>query len=156
MNSRFREHVEALDLRVDELLRMSSVTACTLPRRLVPRAGIYLFSERGRHLYVGRSNRIRTRLGNHCHPSAHRDMASFAFLLAREATGNLKATYSKKGSRAELMKDPKFNGAFVAAKQRIRKMSVRYVAEDAPLRQALLEIYAHVRPRTKDNDFDTH
>src|SRR5579864_2736844 len=89
----------------------------------VPRRGVYLFSESGTHLYVGRSNDIRGRYGRHCNPGATHRMAAFAFRLAREQTGRLKATYKPgEGSRNSLMEDPTFRSAFVAAKARIRKM----------------------------------
>jgi hypothetical protein len=35
-------------------------------------------------------------------------------------------------------------------------MKVRYVQEDDPLRQALLEIYVAIATKAKRNDFDTH
>ena len=57
-------------------------------------------------------------------------MAAFALRLAREATGNLKATYKKRvGSRSALMEDEKFVAAFGAAKARIRKPILRFVEE---------------------------
>ncbi len=84
-------------------------------------------------------------------------MAAFAFRLAREATGNLVATYKKgEGSRAELMKDEAFITAFTNAKARIRAMDLRFVEEVDPTRQALLEIYVSVVLSTPYNDFDTH
>ena len=126
-----------------------------LPRE-VPAAGIYLISEGRRHLYVGRSNSIRRRLSNHCRPSASHNMAVLAFRLAREATGRDKATYKPAGSRADLMNDPAFARAFEAAKTRIRGMNVRVVAEDDPVRQAILEVYVAVALATPYNDFDTH
>jgi len=51
---------------------------------------------------------------------------------------------------------PEFAAAFTAAKQRIRKMNLRYVEETDPLRQALLEIYVSAVLQTPYNDFNTH
>jgi hypothetical protein len=82
-------------------------------------------------------------------------MAAFAFRLAREHTGRV-ATYTTEGGRAALMKDPKFSAAFNAAKERIRAMDIRFVAEGDPLRQTLLEVYCAVALGTPYNDFDTH
>ena len=114
-------------------------------------------SEGDRHLYVGRSNDIRKRLSRHCRPGATHRMAAFAFRLAREATGNLKATYkSRAGSRAALIADESFLAAFNNAKARISRMSVRFVEETDPIRQALLEIYVSVVLQTPYNDFDNH
>jgi len=84
-------------------------------------------------------------------------MAAFAFRLAREKTGFLKASY-KIGdeSRNGLMKNSVFAEAFREAKIRIRAMEYRHVAEIDPLRQGLLEIYCAVVLNTPYNDFDTH
>jgi predicted GIY-YIG superfamily endonuclease len=136
-------------------MAMQPATYSTLPKAM-PESGIYLFSEGDRHLYVGRSRRIRRRLGNHCRPGATHRMAAFAFRLARESTDRLTATYKSDGSRAALARDPDFHGAFEAAKSRIRDMDIRFVEEPEPLRQALLEIYAAVVLSTPYNDFDTH
>ena len=54
------------------------------------------------------------------------------------------------------MEDPTFLAAFEEAKDRIAKMSVRYVEETDPIKQALLEIYVAVVRRTRYNDFDNH
>jgi len=83
-------------------------------------------------------------------------MAAFAFRLAREATGNLTATYKQEGSRSALMDDPPFRKAFDEGKKRIREMDLRFVQEDDPVRQAVLEIYVAVALQTPYNDFDTH
>jgi hypothetical protein len=123
----------------------------------MPKEGVYLFSEGDRHLYVGRSNRLRGRYGGHCNPGATHNTAAFAFKLAREATGNTEATYKPgKGSRAGLMKDPEFAAAFDAAKARIRNMDYRYVKETNQIRQALLEMYCAIALGAPYNDFGTH
>jgi hypothetical protein len=80
----------------------------------------------------------------------------FAFRLAREITGKLVASYTAEGSRAALVLLPEFDTAFTSAKQRIRKMDLRYVEETDPLRQALLEIYVSIVLKTPYNDFNTH
>jgi hypothetical protein len=155
MDPRFASVVESLDPSFRRLLSMSPVTYATLPRQM-PTSGIYLFSEGERHLYVGRSRTIRKRLGRHCRPGATHRMAAFAFRLAREATGRLKATYKTEGSRASLIEEPVFLEAFDTAKARIRRMDVRFVAEEDPLRQTILEVYVAVALGTPYNDFDTH
>jgi hypothetical protein len=119
--------------------------------------GVYLFSEFGRHLYVGRTNDFRGRYGRHCKPGATHRMAAFAFRLAREATGNLKATYKPgEGSRNALASNPDFMDAFQKAKARIRAMQFRWVVEPDPVRQCLLEVYCAVVLETPYNDFDNH
>jgi hypothetical protein len=83
-------------------------------------------------------------------------MAAFAFRLARERTGNLNASYKRKGSRSELILNAGFRKAFDLAKARIRRMNVRFVEEADPVRQAVLEIYIATALNTPYNDFDTH
>ncbi|MCX6096592.1 MAG: GIY-YIG nuclease family protein [Candidatus Bipolaricaulota bacterium] len=119
----------------------------------LPLAGIYLFSEDGQTLYVGRTNRLRRRLQDHARNS--QNQATFAFLLAREETSK-KAAYRTRSSRRDLMKDPDFRSAFDKARERIRGMDVQFVEETDPTRQALLEICAALRAEATYNDFDNH
>ena len=113
----------------------------TLPRDM-PKSGVYLFTEKGRHLYVGRSNGLRGRYGRHCRPGATHRQAAFAFQLARETTGRTTVSYrADENSRAGLMLNPAFAAAFTAAKERIRGMEYRCVEEIDQIPQALLEIY---------------
>lgn len=119
--------------------------------------GIYLLSDGAKHLYVGRSNDIKGRIKRHSLPGASHNKATFAFRMARIETGNLKATYKKdEGSRDALMKDAKFVAAFDEAKAQIRKMNLRFVEQNDPVRQALLEIYVAITLETPHNDFDNH
>jgi hypothetical protein len=155
MDGHFLETIRTLEPSFQRLLAMTPVTPVTLPRSM-PKSGIYLFSENGRDLYVGRTRNIRARIAGHSRPGAKHGTAAFAFQLAREATGNLAATYKKKGSRADLMESPEFRLAFDEAKKRIRAMELRFVEEDDPIRQAVLEIYVAVSLKTPYNDFDTH
>ena len=119
----------------------------------MPLAGIYLFSEDGQTLYVGRTNRLRRRLQDHARNN--QNQATFAFLLAREETSK-KAAYQTRGSRRDLMKDPDFRSAFDKARERIRGMDVQFIEETDPTRQALLEICAALRAEAAYNDFDNH
>ena len=154
MDSKFAALVEHLAPKLAQLLAMPALSNGALPRTM-PRSGIYLFTENGRHLYVGRSNELRGRYRNHC--GATERGAPFAILLAREATGRTRASYhTGANSRAGLMLDPAFAAAFTAAKQRIRAMEYRYVEEADQNRQALLEIYCAVVLGAPYNDFGTH
>src|SRR6266851_4963022 len=122
MDPKFAALVEALAPKLDRLLAMPPLKYGTLPKDM-PKSGVYLFTEGGRHLYVGRSNVLRGRHGRHCKPGATHRQAAFAFQLAREATGKTKASYRPgEGSRDGLMLDPTFAAAFAAAKERIRAM----------------------------------
>ncbi|WP_161949904.1 GIY-YIG nuclease family protein [Desulfofustis glycolicus] len=134
---------------------MKPVSVVTLPRQM-PMAGIYLFSEKDCHLYVGRTNNLRRRLQNHCHPSSGHNSATFAFRLARELTGIVQPTYVSKGSRVSLQQHPVFGPEFLTQKKRVREMQVRFVEESDPMKQALMEMYVSVSLSTPHNDFDNH
>ena len=129
MDAKFVAHVESLRPKLKALLAMAPLKPTHLPAQM-PKAGVYVLSEKGRHLYVGRSNDIRGRIRRHSRPSASHRMAAFAFRLARVATGNTRASYKKgEGSRAGLMENPVFAEAFASAKARICAMDLRYVEE---------------------------
>lgn len=125
----------------------------SLPRKM-PSAGVYAFSEKGEILFVGRSNNMRTRLLYHTRDN--HNQATLAFLLARLETGNTRAAYKQKGSRADLLNQPDFRSAFDRARQRMRGMEVQFVEEPDPIRQALLQICTSLRGKSKHNDFDNH
>jgi hypothetical protein len=156
MDRKFAVLIEALSPKLERLLATPPLRYGALPRDM-PDSGVYLFTENGRHLYVGRSNVLRKRHGRHCRPGATHRQAAFAFQLAREATGRTEVAYrAGDGSRDGLMLDPVFAAAFTAAKERIRAMDYRYVEEGDQNRQALLEIYCAVVLATPYNDFGTH
>lgn len=156
MDPKFASLVETLAPKLELLLGMVPLAYGALPRDM-PKSGVYLFTEAGKHLYVGRSNVLRGRYGRHCRPGATHRQAAFAFQLAREATGRTAVAYrAGEGSRVGLMLDPAFSAAFMIAKERIRKMEYRYVEETDQNRQALLEIYCAVVLATPYNDFGTH
>jgi hypothetical protein len=156
LDPKFADAVEGLHGSFERLLAMQPVRDSQLPASM-PKRGVYLFSEGNKHFYVGRSNRLRARYKLQCYPSAVESTAAFAFKLAREATGKLKASYKRGAeSRAGLMSDPTFAAAFDQAKVRIRSMDYRYVEEADPTRQALLEMYCAIALGTPYNDFDNH
>lgn len=152
MDARFAEILNSLHAKYEELIAMEPVTIDTAPPG--PKGGVYLFSNNGKHLYVGRTKRkIRDRLLDHVNATA--DDCPFAWRLARKATGHL-PTYKKEGSMRHLLTDPDFSAAYSEAKRQIREMEVRFVGEADALKQALLEIYVAVVTAAEHNDFDTH
>ena len=155
MNHKFRDLVASLEPKHRVLLEMEPVRFGSLPKE-IPERGIYVFSEGGQHLYVGRTNGIRRRLQNHCRLSGTHYTATFAFRIARQTTGQTKASYAKAGSRDQLSKDPVFGPEFKRAKQRVNTMDIRFVEETDAVRQALLEIYVALALETTFNDFDNH
>jgi len=152
MNPTFLNLTNQLEVKYRELMSMSPCVAKDVPDN-TPKGGVYLFLEKGVPLYAGRTKRkIGTRIRGHF--STGND-CPFAWRLARDKTG-YKPTYKQKGSRKDLLSRPDFHRAYQEAKQRIRKMEVRFVEEANPLRQALLEIYVAVVANAEHNDFDTH
>lgn len=156
MNAEFANIVDDLHPAFERLVAMAPYRY-DQPRQLIPVCGVYVFSEGERFLYVGRSNNLTKRYGQHCNPGATHNTAAFAFLLARETTGFLKASYlPDANSRKSLMENPAFRQAFDEAKVRIRAMEFRFVEEDDQIRQALLEIYCAMALKAPYNDFRTH
>ena len=157
MNSKFLDLIEETSPSFEQLMNMRPVRNGFFDE-FTPKRGVYLFSERDNgHLYVGRSNNIRTRYGGHCNPGATRHSASFAFRLARETTGKVKPSYERGPySRESLMKDDEFLAAFNEAKARIRLMDFRFVEENHPIKQCILQIYTAIALETPYNNFDTH
>jgi predicted GIY-YIG superfamily endonuclease len=155
MHEAFREYVEALHPSFERLQAMEPVKIPNLPKD-APLQCIYLFSEGPNHLYVGRTRNLWQRLRQHSIPGYQHNQAVFTFRLARESTGSLIAAYTASGSRAALCAQDEFGDAFTRAKERVRRMDVRYVEETDPLRQALLEIYVSIVLKSPYNDFDTH
>jgi len=149
----FAQAISDVDKKYSILLASPKHRMDNLPKD-IPLAGIYLLSEHGKALYVGRTNKLRNRL--QYHTRNNHNQATFAFLLAREKTGKTKASYQKTGSREDLLTQPDFRSAFDLARKRIKEMDVQFVEETDPIRQALLEIYAAMRVRARYNDFDNH
>lgn len=152
MNKRFRDLVDSLESKCQALLTMRPVIAKNVPND-TPVGGVYLFSEGLTHLYAGRTKRrIAVRIRNHFSTAID---CPFAWMLSREATSKT-PTYTREGSRKALLADATFKAEYERAKNRIRRMDVRYVHEPDPVRQALLEIYVALATDAKYNDFDTH
>ena len=156
MDPRFASVIGQLHPAFERLLATSPTRHRRLARDM-PMQGVYLFSEGDRHLYVGRSNHLRDRVGQHCRAGSQHNQAVFAFRLAREATGLMTPAYTTgAGSRKGLAADAGFGEAFSAAKARVRAMDYRCVEETDQTRQALLELYCAIALGCPYNDFNTH
>ena len=147
MNKRFRRAIDALHPKFKRLVECAPYTKGAA----LPEKGVYLFNENGKPIYVGRSNNIRRRYGDHTRPSSP---TSLGILIARREL-NLRPDY-RAGARKRLWADPKFKQAFERAKKRIIAMEFRAVEESDQTRQALLEVYCAVTLRTPYNDFGNH
>lgn len=144
-------HAE-LSSHLEELLGCPPVADTKL---LPKQPGIYLFTEQGKHLYVGRTRKLRGRIRGHSKPTSRTNQAHFAVHLARE-------TYeAEHGSPPQkpFLGHTEFHKHFTAAKQRIAAMEVRYVLtkqSHMDALQAVLEIYVALELRARYNDFGTH
>jgi hypothetical protein len=151
MHPRFVRNVERLMPLFDKLIAMKPTFVSEIP--VLPMlSGVYLFSEGKEHWYVGRSRNIRNRLAQHRGFTAPDNQASFAFLLAREEAQFVRGQHTRKA----LMEMPHFKSLFDGAKKRIAVMDFRFVEEDDPVCQALLEMYCAVVLKTRYNSFETH
>lgn len=153
MEPEFRKIIDSVAANYEQSKDCSAFMLKNPPNH-IPQKGIYLLCEGKTVLYVGRSNRIVKRLKDHICNSHFK--ATFAFLLARETTGNLKPSYKREGSRTHLLKDRKFQECFDAARERIGKMNVLVLEENNPTKQALLEIYAATVTSAPYSVFDNH
>jgi len=155
MRESFQRLLTDLEPKLMELIAMPPVKPCALPKGM-PKAGVYVFSHGNEHLYVGRTNRLRPRILEHCRMSSSSDSAPFAFKIARARAGSTVASYAKHGSRKWLSEQPAFAKAFLDAKAELRNLDVRWVEEDRPTQQLLLELYVALALNAKHNDFDNH
>lgn len=141
-----------LRTRLDELLSCIPVA----DTKLLPRQpGIYLFTENGRHLYVGRTRKLRGRIRGHSKPASRTNQAHFAVHLARES---YEAEHGEPPQKPFLGHE-EFHRHFAAAKLRIAAMEVRYVLtppSSMDALQAVLEIYVAMELQARYNDFGTH
>lgn len=152
MHEKFRSIVDALHAKYEALLAMAPIVAGEVPAATHV-GGVYLFSERGAHLYAGRTKRrLAVRIRGHFGTAPD---CPFAWQIAREITGK-KANYKQAGSRKALLADAAFSTEYQRAKDRIRRMEVRYVHEPDPTSQALLEIYVATATGARYNDFNCH
>jgi hypothetical protein len=156
MNKTFASLIDSLEPKLQLLKAAAPFKFSELPaQKNFPVSGIYLFSEDGRHLYVGRSAGIKARLQGHCRVGSQENKAAFAFRLAREKMNVQEASYQHENSRKHLMTQEPFRAAFEVQKERLRRMDIRVVEESDHNRQALLEMYAAISLETPYNTFKT-
>ena len=149
--NKFQLVVKHAEQKCYTLLKTKLLRRSDFPGKYKSRPGIYLFSEKGRALYVGRTNNLGWSIAAHTYNSHH--SANFAFLIAKDKTKTPKKT---KKTRSELLENKKFRRAFDKARERIKAMDIQIIEEKNSIRQALLEIYIALRTNTKFNSFDDH
>jgi hypothetical protein len=150
-----------------EALLASEVFGRGPGRKPPPREhGVYLFTEAGRHLYVGRCglteraakrgkghSNFRTRLAGHTRPSSAHNQATFAWRLAVEAVeGQFEGLPT---TRAELQLDSRFRREFVRQKERVAAMDFRVVTITDNFESYVFEPYAALMLDTPYNSWAT-
>jgi hypothetical protein len=157
LHPEFDELIRPLPQLLEDLRGMTPVKVGQLPPTPYMKvSGVYWLSEGDSSIYVGSSGCIRQRIKQHAQRSSNHNAASFAFLMARVTTGFTAASYSRQGSREDLLLRPEFRAAFEDAKKKILQMEIRFVEEPHPVRQCLLEVYAATALKASFNDFKTH
>jgi hypothetical protein len=146
--TKFDSFVERMPILLNELKGTRPLSRGEIPNS--PEKGIYVFYEKDKPRYVGRSNSLKSRILRHGRESSKHYSACFAFKLMQEDP-----KYKKiEGTRSVIVEKNK--GPFINAKRRIANMSVKTVEVKDPVEQALFEIYASLALNTKYNDFGTH
>ncbi|MDA0256463.1 MAG: GIY-YIG nuclease family protein [Chloroflexi bacterium] len=150
----FEEVVARLSTRLQNLVEKPAAprgSHSSVPN--VP--GIYLFSERGRPIYVGQTSDLRRRLGDHTRPSSGSESATLAFILATEMAKRRRIDAA--GTRKQRLARPDFNAVFLEAKKRVAAMPVSFILMDDPIERTMFEMYAALHLGTERyNSFETH
>lgn len=117
------------------------------------RPGVYVFLENGNPVHVGRTRNLKNRLRGHI--SRNHNSASFAFKRTRYILKKF-ATYVALGSRGDLLSDEVFATEFYQQISHVKAMDVRFLELNDPIKQYLLELYAHLEYGLPLDEFDTH
>lgn len=149
--------------------RPSDLTSFRSRPRTGPAAdthGVYLFTERGKHLYVGRCglterariagkghSNFRTRLAGHTRPSGAHNQATFAWRLTVEALGEELALMPKEREARQL--DERFRKEHSTQKRRVTAMEFRVVEILDDFESYVFEPYAALMLKTPYNSWAT-
>ena len=125
-----------------------------LGEKLPANAGVYVFYENCKPKYAGRSDDLKTRIGNHKLPGSRPTEAACAVNIVKKHFEE-KYPDSKGSSTRELQEYSEFGELFDAAKKRVREMDVRVVEIKDPNEQVIFEVYAHIALNTPYNIFET-
>jgi hypothetical protein len=128
--------------------------------------GVYLFTEAGRPLYVGRCglteraakkgaghSNFRTRLAGHTRPSSGHNQATFAWRLTVEAVEGRWEDLPT--TRSALGRDSRFLHEFIRQKERVTAMEFRVVSIADNFESYVFEPYAAMMLDTPYNSWAT-
>jgi hypothetical protein len=145
---RFSDMVIKMENYLNELKSTTPFIANSagLPKK----AGVYVFYEKSKALYAGRTGNLRKRMAQHRNMGSRHNDAPFAYHLAKcEAKLN---GISVDNTRVSLCGDDDFNLHFQMAKKRVGKMRVRFIEINDAREQSLFEYYASIELHTRWND----
>lgn len=152
LNEQFAQHAGKMPALYQELMANDELPLA--PKAAWKKLGaIYVFFNDGKAEHVGRTRNLQGRVRGHLSDSHY--SASFAFKQTRREL-SLNATYKPEGSRATLFADESFRAAFRAQSQRLRGMTMRFLAVECPVDQYLLELYTAMELGLGLDEFDTH
>src|SRR4051794_5040093 len=121
---RLREIERQLPSLLDALITAPSYRRARIPA--VPKMpGVYLFTEKGVHRYIGRTRNANRRLGEHIQKSSPQNSAPFAFNIAKAEAAREGIEFI--GTREEIAATPEFAPYFQQAKERIRAMDFQVI-----------------------------
>jgi predicted GIY-YIG superfamily endonuclease len=153
MKGEFEAIIKKFPGWLDLLQKKSPLTRDDLSQ--VPDQGIYVYYNKENHpVYVGRSDRMKTRLQEHSRPSSGHTSATFAYLKARKMWKENHPEESR--SRKELENDDDFSVVYNEMKKELAAMNVRVIEIVNPAEQALFEIYASLELGTPFNAWENH
>lgn len=119
------------------------------------RPGVYLLASGDEVMHVGRTRNLQVRRRNQTSESGNRNVATFAFQLARHrARERHGAELPEK--RGELEEDPRFVPLFRVARLEVRAMDFRCIEVDDHDAQAHFEIFAGVALNAPHASSRTH
>lgn len=152
MRGNFTELVARMEPMLDVLLRSQSIKVSEY-KEMPNKPGVYLLSENGEDLYVGRAKSLRNRMKQHASNSHY--SASFALKLTRKKTGRF-SNYKPENGAKTLMKDEAFKAAFQEMVSRVKAMDARHIVEPSDHLQYLFEMFASLQLSVPYCDFATH
>jgi excinuclease UvrABC nuclease subunit len=156
----FEEQLDSLfgerfnELNNSSLIKLSELKNGDLPKS----GGIYVFyDEKDEPIYVGRTKNIRQRIQLHTRDGSKHESATFVFNLAKKEYRVLFPD-KLKTTRKLLMNEIEFIPIFNLQKDRVKKMSLKYINEEHDILQTILEPYFAIKLKTypKHQTFKTH
>lgn len=155
MSKQFKDYVCEAEKYIDDLGASDLHTLDDLKQKYHQKAaGIYMFVEGDKPIYVGRTNNVKQRM--QAHVSKSHNSAPFAFRLAEMEADKPEINLANM-TREQKQKDPAFERLFINAIEQVRKMSVRFIEISDPIVQTLAEVGASIEYGTqKYNSFDNH